>query len=152
MSHDENDLHRVKFAHEGVHDRLVNWARWCSSGSGTSSTSPMFRLFKAPRYRNAVAELHIPVDGLDGMRLEKTVVMLPELHRDVIRWYYVYSLWGVNMFRACRELGVSPANLPRLVHDARAMVKNRLDRANERGTIAPQFDPAPAVPASRCEA
>jgi hypothetical protein len=139
---DDNDLHRVKFAHEAVHERLVNWARWCSSGGGTSAASPMFRLYRAPRNRNAFDELRIPVDGLDGMRLEKVIALLPETHRDVIRWFYVYSYRGIGMGKACRGLAIAPSSMAQLLHDSRSMVKNRLDRNSACGTIAPQFESA----------
>ncbi|HEY8355685.1 MAG TPA: hypothetical protein VIK69_11815 [Methylophilaceae bacterium] len=142
MTPDDNDLHRVRFEHEGVHERLINWARWCNSGRGGPRTSPMFRGYKAAGFRNAVDELRVPVDDIDAQMIEKIVFNLPVKHRDVMRWYYVYSRRGIGVSKAAKALAVRPADMSGLVHDARAMVKRQLDMQSTRGTIAPQFDPA----------
>lgn len=121
-----DDLHRVKFIHEGVHDRLLNWARWCISGQRGASSSPMFRHYKAPRYRNSVDDdIRIPIDTLQASETEKIVGSLPEKHRDAIRWFYVTSRIGIGIWQAQRELAVQRDTLVKLIHDGRSMVKNR---------------------------
>lgn len=148
-----DDLHRVKYIHEPVHDRLLNWARWCTGGRGGANSSPMFRHYKAPRYRNSTDEpIRIPMDGLDAAELEKIVGLLPEKHRDALRWFYVYSHCGMGIWQAVRALAVQRDTLVKLIHDGRSMVKNRLDTREINGRIAPKFNSAPAASASLREA
>lgn len=67
----------------------------------------------------------IPVDTLDGSRMEKAVYQLPEKHCAAIRWSYVYGQRGMSIYKACRAFGVRQDTLNELVHDGRAMLKNR---------------------------
>lgn len=147
-----DDMHRVKFIHEAVHDRLINWARWCNGGRGGSSSAPMFRHYRAPKYQNAADQIRIPVDGLDAADIEKIVGLLPDKHRDAIRYFYVYSHRGMGLWQAVRGLAVTRDTLVRLIHDGRSMVKNRLDSGGIRARIAPKFNSAPAASASLREA
>lgn len=155
-------MHVVRFSHEPVHERLTNWARWTRSTGRGASSSPMFRHYRAPKNRDSMDDLRIPVDGLDASAIERIVASLPEKNRDAIRWWYVYSAIGLDIWKACRYLGVTRDGLAELVHDGRTMVKNRLgEKSASRGyatprtcdSIAPSANPAiKAVPASRREA
>lgn len=148
-----DDMNRVRFAHEEIHERLVNWGRWCMSGARGPGASPMFRQYKAPKYRNAVDELSIPVDGLDATKIERAVSFLPEKHRDSIRWFYVYSRAGMGLWQAVRALGVQRDTLTKLIHDGRSMLRNRLDMVAVPCVIIPaQSEPASAAPVSPSEA
>lgn len=147
-----NDMHRVRYAHEGVHDRLLNWARWCNAGRGSANGQPMFRHYRSG-YQDSADHAHIPVDGLDAVKMEKQVIFLPEHHRTAIQWFYVYSHRGLSMWKVLRFMGVQRDTLVTLVHDGRSMVKNRLDR-NEHGSaiFRRKFDSASAGSASLREA
>lgn len=124
VNRDAIDFHKVLFEHERIHERLVNWSRYVSSGRGRMSCMPMFRLYRAPNtWHND--EPHIPIDSLDGSKMESAVARLPEKHCGAIRWQYVYSTWGVGIHKACRLLVVRPDTLHKLVVDGRAMLKNR---------------------------
>lgn len=125
MKRDAIDFHAVRFAHEPIHERLLNWARYVRGGGGGSSCMPMFRLYRAPDTWHE-ATPHIPIDSLDGSRIEKAVRALPEKHMAAIRWSYVYSARGMSIWRVCRAIGVRPGTLSELVHDARSMLKNRI--------------------------
>lgn len=118
------DFHAVRSDHMGIHDRLCNWSRYVSSGRGRSSTMPMFRFYRSTDTWTE-ADPRMPIDTLDGSRIEREVAKLPEKHMGAVRWSYVYSLWGVSVFRACRVLAVNQTTLSQLVHDGRAMLKNR---------------------------
>jgi len=124
MKRDQVDFHEVRFIHEPVHERLLNWARYVRGGGGGASSSPMFRLYRAPDTWHQ-ATPHIPIDSLDGSKMERSVRHLPERHMVAIRWSYVYSHWGVSVWKVCRAIGVRPDALNELVHDARSMLKNR---------------------------
>lgn len=153
-----DDMDRVKFIHEAVHERLINWARWCSGGRGGAGSSPMFRHYRAPRYQNATDHVHIPVDGLDAVQIEKVVGQLPDKHRDSLRYFYVYSHCGMSIWQAIRALGVQRDTLVKLIHDARSMLKNRLESKNvarnfvDRIHSTGQSVSTPVVPASLREA
>lgn len=121
MRRDHIDFHEVRPIHAEIHERLLNWARWCRGGSGGSTVQPMFR-----HYRDGYPEAPqtiMPVDSLDGHRVEKLVVALPAKHRTVLQWWYCRPYIPVMKVR--RVLGLTTPGLYDLVHEARAMVRNR---------------------------
>jgi hypothetical protein len=125
MKRDAIDFHEVRPAHLAIHERLLNWSRYVSGGGGGGSSAiPMFRLYRCPdTWHNPMPS--IPVDTLDGARMEKAVGFLPEKHMAAVRWSYVYSGWGVSVHKVCRLLAVRQDTLNELVHDGRSMLKNR---------------------------
>ncbi len=118
------DFHTVRDIHLAVHERLTNWSRYVRDGRGHSAVAPMFRQFQS-NYIWGNHDTAVPVDTLDGSRMEKAVGQLPEKHCTAIRWHYVYSARGLSVFRVCRMLAVRQDTLATLVHDARSMLKNR---------------------------
>jgi hypothetical protein len=135
MRRDAIDFHAVLFAHEGIHLRLINWARYVGGNRKAMSASPMFRLYRCPDTWIDPSP-HIPIDTIDGHRIEKAVTALPEKHRDAVRWQYVYSGWGVSVWKACRALAVRQDTLHMLVQDGRTMLKNRvLTTAENRSSV-----------------
>jgi hypothetical protein len=121
LKRDPVDLTAVKPIHLVIHDRLLNWARWCKGGSGGTAMQPMFRHYRAG-YEEPTA-IPEPIDSLDGHRVEKLVVGLPEKHRTVLQWAYVKPYIPVR--KVCQVLAVPYRELPDMLHDARAMVRNR---------------------------
>lgn len=119
----EIDFHAVEAKHAAIHDRLLNWARWCN-GSGGPSQSPMFRLFISPARARAgeVAHFSVPVDRSDAVRIAKAVIALPDAHRSAIQWCYVKP---VSPKRAAASIGTTMAGLALLVRDGRQMLVNR---------------------------
>jgi DNA-directed RNA polymerase specialized sigma24 family protein len=115
------DLTEVKPIHLVIHDRLLNWARWCRGGNGGTAMQPMFRGFRAGYEEPPVVA--VPIDSLDGHRVEKLVVGLPEKHRTILQWAYVRPYIPVR--RVCQVLAIPYRELPSMLHDARAMVRNR---------------------------
>ncbi len=122
MIRDAIDFHAVEEKHFKLHDRLLNWARWCN-GSGAASESPMFRLYRSSaRAREYMAIGGDPVDKGDALRIAKAVIALPDQHRSAVNWHYVKP---VNPMRACREIGTSMEGLALLVRDGRQILLNR---------------------------
>ena len=119
----EIDFHAVEAKHAAIHDRLLNWARWCN-GSGGPSQSPMFRLFVSPARARAgeVAHFSIPVDKSDAIRIAKAVIALPDGHRAAVQWAYVKP---VSPRRAASNIGTTLTGLALLVRDGRQMLVNR---------------------------
>lgn len=117
------DFHAVEEKHREIHARLENWARWCN-GSGGPTTSPMFRLYRAPaRARGAEHTWStVAVDGMDAQRIAKAVAHLPEPHRKALAWCYIKP---TNPRRAAAEQGTTMEGLALLVRDARTMLINR---------------------------
>lgn len=115
------DFSRVEERHRAIHDRLVNWSRWCVSRGGRD-VHPMFRGFKSAQHWEAIPTAD-PVDSLDAVAIEKAVQKLPEPHRFAVRWCYVY---GSSPRKACQQAGVSKEGLALLIRDGRQMLVNRL--------------------------
>lgn len=124
MRNDKIDFHAVAPQHEAMHLRLINWARYISPGRGGSLCAPMFRLYRSTDGWIS-HEPQMPIDALDGLKIERAVSALPEKHRDATRWSYVYSSHGMSIHKACRALAVQQDTLQRLIYDARSMLKNR---------------------------
>ena len=123
MMRDAIDFHAVEEKHYAIHDRLMNWARWCN-GTGAPSESPMFRLYRSSARAKAdyMASSGISVDQSDAARIAKAVIALPDVHRSAINWNYVKP---VSPARACRAIGTSMTGLALLVRDGRQMLVNR---------------------------
>lgn len=121
MRRDAIDFHEVSQAHEAIHARLQNWARWCNGRAG-SNVSPMFRGYRNREAGDAPPMSFMPVDKLDAAKIAKAVIALPEKHRAAVNWSYVKP---VAPMRAARSLAVSLEDLARLVVDGRQMLLNR---------------------------
>jgi DNA-directed RNA polymerase specialized sigma24 family protein len=123
MQRDLPDFHTVHPLHLVIHDRLNNWERYVRAGGRTCWTSPMFRGYRPERDNGHDLEPRIPVDELDGHAMEKAVYKLPEKNREAIRWCYVYRYIPDKKVR--EGLGVTRVGLVTLIHDGRAMLRNR---------------------------
>ena len=123
MKRDSIDFHAVEEAHFAIHARLLNWAKWCN-GTGSSSASPMFRLYRASaRARDHyMTDSCTVVDQRDALRVAKAVVALPPENRSAINWSYVRP---VNPKRACEAIGTSLEGLMLLVRDGRQILLTR---------------------------
>ena len=107
-----------------MHERLENWRRYVSTGTRTWFVQPMFKFAKTPKTREEDLHVPIPIDTVDGHILEKAVSALPEKHRAVIRWYYVFPYIPENKIR--RECGLTREMLAQIAIDARNMLHNRI--------------------------
>lgn len=115
------DFSRVEDKHRAIHDRLVNWARWCRATGGNRGLHPMFRGYKSPQHWEAI-DIPTQVDSLDAVKLEKAVAQLPEKHRFAVRWCYVY---GTSPTKACQQAATSKEGLADLIRNGRQMLINR---------------------------
>jgi DNA-directed RNA polymerase specialized sigma24 family protein len=120
LKRDQIDFFEIRPAHAEIHRRLLNWARWVRPMGYRGSVLSMFR-----HYRNGYEESHpsAEIDSLDGANVEKAVQALPPSHREAIRWWYVRNYIPVHRMR--KALGLTTPALHELVHDARAMLRNR---------------------------
>jgi hypothetical protein len=121
------DFHFIRPSHEEVHLRLINWSRWAKGGRGKNTTLPMFQNYRADGYYEIKGGA-IPIDSLDATKIQKVFAGMPEQHLWALHWTYLYS--GIHVGKVCRVLGMTRGNLSEAIHDARAMVRNRL-RATE---------------------
>lgn len=123
MKTKEIDFHAVEEKHGEIHERLLNWARWCN-GSASPAVGPMFRMCQgSARARGDYgAATGIPVDRYDAMRIGKAVIALPGPHRAAINWSYVKP---VSPRRAAQSIGTSLEGLALYVRDGRQMLVNR---------------------------
>lgn len=107
--------------HQGdIHERLINWARWCRPNH-TNAVLPMFRHYRPYLYPER--ECSTPIDSKDAVEVQKCMAHIPEKQRYAIGWCYVIRS---NPARAARDLGVSTQGLMDLINQGRDMVKNRL--------------------------
>ena len=104
------DFNAVPFHHERMDERLKNWARWVRPRP-RSWVHPMWRGFKASEVWTGHTA-SIPINQLDAQEIEKAVSGLPEVHRFVIRWCYVY---GGQPRKAAQQVGESIEGLAALI-------------------------------------
>jgi DNA-directed RNA polymerase specialized sigma24 family protein len=114
------DYNHVPAHQEAIHDRLVNWAKWCRS-SGGRTVHPMFRGYR-DNYWEA-QPLPDYVSTIDATEVQKTMAHLPEKHRLAVQWCYVIKSSPPRM---ARELGTSKYGLLELINEGRTMISNRL--------------------------
>lgn len=122
MTRDPVDFFIVRPAHEQIHARLTNWARWASGHRSVGNVLPMFKDYRHPQHRETGAG-SIPIDSLDAIALQKLFAGVPQLNRHAIHWVYLYPF--IRVEKVCRVLAVSRTQLAESIHDGRAMVKNR---------------------------
>jgi hypothetical protein len=118
------DLHHIPNNQTQIHTRLENWRRYVSSSTKAWFVQPMFKQAKTQKQWEADLHVPMPVDTQDGHILEKAVSALPEKHRAVIRWYYVFPHLPENRIR--RECGLTREMLVKIAIDARYMLINRI--------------------------
>ena len=114
------DFHLVEPGHIAIHERLINWSRWCRPRH-SGQVQPMFRLYRSDEHwegHNPTA----PIDTLDAARMQKGVSKLPDKQRSALNWHYVTPS---NPRRAAQGLGVSMEGLALLVRSGRVMLINR---------------------------
>lgn len=117
------DYNHVPDHHKAIHARLENWRRWVMVRPHGWQVAPMFRMYQSKARQWETPVIKNPVDTLDAVLVEKAVALLPEKHRDAVRWNYVHAGDPVKMARALR---VSKQGLADLVDAGRTMLKNRL--------------------------
>ena len=120
MAREWVDFGAVAEKHHAIHDRLVNWARWCS-GNTRLQVAPMFRGVQAAKHWDGII-VRNEIDTIDAQFVEKAVSALPAEHRLALRWSYVYRTAPASMARA---IGCSLSMLQRYVFDGRQMLVNR---------------------------
>lgn len=127
MKRENIDWHVVPERQLVIHERLLNWGRWCHGPIG-HDVSPMFRLYRSTDanqgdgMRYGMRSTPNPVDTHDAARIAKAVGFLPEPHRLSLQWYYVKP---VSPRKACQAIATNMAGLARYVTDARNMLVNR---------------------------
>jgi hypothetical protein len=114
------DFHLVLPEHFAIHERMLNWARWCHS-TGGRTVAPMFRLYRCPDHWNTTA-LPDVVDSIDAQAIQKVMSQLPIKQRKALAWCYVIR---TSPSKAIRELGVSMQGLSDLIWQGRVMLVNR---------------------------
>lgn len=114
------DFNHVDPRHADIHDRLLNWARWCVGGGG-SGMHPMFHGFQANEHW-VPKETVVPVDSLDASRMETAVMRMPQAHSAALRWSYVY---GTSPRKMAQALGCTLESLQNLVVSGRQILVNR---------------------------
>ena len=117
------DFSRIDARHDAVNLRLEAWARWVAVRPQAWKMQPMFRLYKPPPQWEP-REIRVELNTLECHEIEKIVSRLPDKHRFVLRWAYVFPFIFIS--KVSKHLGVPQSGLAELVSDARDMVKNRL--------------------------
>lgn len=123
MKREKIDFFHVPPEQLQAHDTLEEWARWVRvSFRNYGGTHPMFRQYRSHAWQWHEPEIQVKVDELRAAESEKTIGKMPERHRKVLRWAYVFK---GSPLKVARELHVSHVELGHLLNDARAMFCNR---------------------------
>lgn len=118
------DYHLVPDHHLEIHRQLEQWASWVKVRPHGWQTAPMWRQAQSNSRQWHAPELRAQPNIPDAVAMEKAVALLPEKHREAIRWCYVFSSSGP--LTVSRRLAVTKQGLLDLIHSARAMLKNRM--------------------------
>ena len=128
MQRDLIDFHLVRDEHLSVHARLEAWARWVKVRPHGWQVAPMFRQYRSKAWQWHRPEPQAQVNIPEAVAMEKAVSLLPEKHREAIRWSYVFSGNPAGM---AAKLAVSKQGLLDLVGEGRTMLRNRVhDRSS----------------------
>lgn len=121
------DIYRVAECHHAIHDRLVNWERWCRVGK-IRLVSPMSRWYRSNWRQWHEPEPNPTVDVLDAILVQKTLQKIPKVNRQALFWWHFGTIGGFRkkIFEARRHFACTDAGLKKLCDDARDMLQNRL--------------------------
>ena len=118
------DFSRIPARHDAINLRLEHWAAWVSVRPQAWKTQPMFRQYRSHAWQWERPEIKAQINTIEASETERAVSTLPEQHRTVIRWLYVWPWVPVNAVR--RDLGLTRVELASMAVDARDMVIDRL--------------------------
>jgi DNA-directed RNA polymerase specialized sigma24 family protein len=123
MRRDEHvDFFIVHDGHIAIHRRLEAWASWVRVRPHGWQVAPMFRQYRSKAFQWHTPELRVALNIPEAVEMEKAVSLLPEKHREAIRWVYVFGGGPTVM---ARRLAVTRQGLMDLIHSGRTMLKNR---------------------------
>ena len=118
------DFSRIPARHDAINLRLEHWGQWVSVRPQAWKVQPMFRQYRSHAWQWHMPEIKAQINTIEASETERVVSMLPEQHRTVIRWLYVWPWVPVNAVR--RDLGLTRVELASMAMDARDMVIDRL--------------------------
>ena len=124
MKNDTNDFSRIAARHDAINLRLEQWAQWVSVRPQGWGIQPMFRQYRSHAWQWERPEIKAQINTIEASETERAVSTLPEQHRTVIRWLYVWPWVPVNAVR--RSLGLTRAELAAVADKGRDMVIDRL--------------------------
>ena len=84
----------------------------------------MFRQYRSHAWQWERPEIKAQINTIEASETERAVSTLPEQHRTVIRWLYVWPWVPVNAVQ--RSLGLTRAELAAVADKGRDMVIDRL--------------------------
>jgi DNA-directed RNA polymerase specialized sigma24 family protein len=116
------DFFLVAPQHEAVDERLRAWAAWVRVRPHGWQVAPMFRQYRSKAWQWERPEPKAAVNIPEAVEMEKAVSLLPEKHREAIRFAYV---WCGSPVKVSRDLGVSKQGLMDLINQGRTMLVNR---------------------------
>jgi DNA-directed RNA polymerase specialized sigma24 family protein len=119
---DHVDYFLVADQHLAIHARLESWASWVRVRPQGWQVAPMFRQYRSKAFQWHAPELKPQINIPEAVEMEKAVSLLPEKHREAIRWVYVF---GGSPPAMARRLDVSKQGLLDLIHAGRTMLRNR---------------------------
>lgn len=119
------DFHAVPERHREIDARLENWARWASSGGGSTNVHPMFRQYRSKEERERAREPRMVCDTLDALHIERSLRKIGSRHAETLRWAYVFK---GSPKKFCASIGSTLEGLSGLLQDARDAIKNAVAR------------------------
>jgi DNA-directed RNA polymerase specialized sigma24 family protein len=122
MKRDAIDFHLVADQHLAIHERLESWARWVKVRPHGWQCSPMFRQYRSKAWQWERPDVKASTNIPEAVEMEKAVSLLPEKHREAIRFAYV---WCGSPVAMAKRLGVTKHGLLELIHAGRTMLVNR---------------------------
>ena len=128
------DLSHVPDRHAEIDARLREWGSWVRVHPRLCGMQPMFRMYQSKaRQWETEPHIHVEINTLAALQIERAVSQLPEKHRAVIRFCYVWPWISAGKVR--RELGVAQDTMARLLQDSRDMVRNTIVKTYGKGNI-----------------
>jgi len=119
------DLNHVPARHDAINLRLEEWARWVRVKPQAWKMQPMFRFAKSnARQWEVDPQIHIEINTLAAHEIERAVSLLPDKHRTVLRWFYVYP--SIHWQQVQHKLGLTKESLCEHLGGGRDMLKNRM--------------------------
>jgi hypothetical protein len=122
MKRDHIDFFLVRDDHLDIHARLEQWASWVRVRPTGWQVAPMFKQYRSHNWQWETPVVRAQVNIPEAVAMEKAVSLLPEKHREAIRWSYVWCSGPQGM---AKRLAVTKQGLLDLISEGRSMLRNR---------------------------
>ena len=104
------DISRIQSRHAEINQRCETWGKWAKVKTRPFGMQPMWKNYMSTaRHWDIDPLIPVAINELEALETERSVSMLPESDRTILRWHYVWPALHPNA--VARELHIQSSDL-----------------------------------------